>query len=144
MRVRNAPASAVLDEEVAGAANQELEEWKEKYITLMDDSYPVGRHENWTVCQALFPHAQAAVEYRPTNVKALEAWASVLFKAAWYASEMGNMRQRRRWAGARFRGKGGHSRSLSTQTRSPASATLGRCWRARASIKRRKRCTGEL
>ncbi|KAF2188916.1 hypothetical protein K469DRAFT_702608 [Zopfia rhizophila CBS 207.26] len=41
------------------------------------------------MCRALFPHAQAAVGCRPGGVKALEAWASVLFKAAWYASEMG-------------------------------------------------------
>ena len=26
--------------------HNELEEWKEKYVTLMDESYPVGRHEN--------------------------------------------------------------------------------------------------
>jgi len=70
--------------------NQELEGWKETYITLMDDSYPVGRYENWAVCQALFPHAQAAVGYRPADIKALEVWASVLFKAAWYADDMGN------------------------------------------------------
>ncbi|KAF2175506.1 TPR-like protein [Zopfia rhizophila CBS 207.26] len=69
--------------------NQELEGWKETYVTLMDESYPVGHYENWPVCQALFPHAQAAVGCRPADVKALEAWASVLFKAAWYASEMG-------------------------------------------------------
>lgn len=37
--------------------NQELEEWKEKYVRLMDDRYPVGGHENWTTYQALFPHA---------------------------------------------------------------------------------------
>ena len=67
----------------------ELEGWKEKYVRLMDDSYPVGRHENWTICRALFPHAQAAVGCRPTDTKAVKAWASVLFKAAWYASEMG-------------------------------------------------------
>ncbi|OCK73128.1 hypothetical protein K432DRAFT_387549, partial [Lepidopterella palustris CBS 459.81] len=68
----------------------ELESWREKYVTLMDDSYPVGEHENWKECQALFPHAQAAVACRPAGISALEAWASVLFKAAWYASEVGN------------------------------------------------------
>jgi hypothetical protein len=74
---------------MAGAVN-ELDKWKGTYVTLMDDSYPVGLYENWTVCQALFPHAQAAVACRPTDIKPLEAWASVLFKAAWYTSEMGN------------------------------------------------------
>jgi tetratricopeptide (TPR) repeat protein len=68
----------------------ELEGWREKYARLMDDSYPVGRYENWRVCQALFPHAQATVACRPTGGSALEAWASVLFKAAWYADDMGN------------------------------------------------------
>ena len=68
----------------------ELDGWKATYVMLMDDSYPVGLHENWTVCQALFPHAQAAVACRPTDIKPLESWASVLFKAAWYTSEMGN------------------------------------------------------
>ena len=68
----------------------ELDGWKGTYVTLMDDSYPVGLHKNWTVCQALFPHAQAVVACRPTDIKPLEAWASVLFKAAWYTSEIGN------------------------------------------------------
>ncbi|OAG08426.1 uncharacterized protein CC84DRAFT_1203804 [Paraphaeosphaeria sporulosa] len=67
----------------------ELEVWQSTYAALMDDNYPVGRPENWAVCQALFPHAQAVVNNRPKDVKALEAWASVLFKAAWYASEIG-------------------------------------------------------
>jgi tetratricopeptide (TPR) repeat protein len=68
----------------------ELEGWKEKYVRLMDDSYPQGWYENWKVCQALFPHAQATVTCRPTDNGALEAWASVLYKAAWYAEVMGN------------------------------------------------------
>ncbi|KAF1974637.1 TPR-like protein [Bimuria novae-zelandiae CBS 107.79] len=68
----------------------ELEVWRERYVRLMDDSYPVGRYENWKTCQALFPHAQATVACRPAGGSALEAWASVLFKAAWYADDMGN------------------------------------------------------
>ncbi|KAF2193440.1 TPR-like protein [Zopfia rhizophila CBS 207.26] len=69
--------------------NQELELWQATYATLMDDSYPVGLHENWPVCQALFPHAQTVANNQPNNAKTLKSWASVLFKAAWYASEMG-------------------------------------------------------
>ncbi|KAH7111303.1 hypothetical protein B0J11DRAFT_554344 [Dendryphion nanum] len=67
----------------------ELEIWKEEYVTLIDGSYPVGRHENWPICQTLFPHVQAAVGCRPDRAKALVAWASALFKGAWYASEIG-------------------------------------------------------
>ncbi|KAH7108869.1 putative kinesin [Dendryphion nanum] len=69
--------------------NQELEIWKERYVMLMDGSYPVGRHENWPICQALFPHVQAAAGCRPDSAKALVAWASALFKGAWYAREIG-------------------------------------------------------
>jgi tetratricopeptide (TPR) repeat protein len=67
----------------------ELEAWRGTYATLIDASYPMGRHENWSVCRALLPHAQAMVHGRPEDAKALEAWASVLFKAAWYVAEMG-------------------------------------------------------
>ena len=70
--------------------NQKLEEWKEKYIRLMDNRYPVRCHENWTTCQALFLHAQATVACQLTSGSTLEAWASVLYKAAWYADDMGN------------------------------------------------------
>ncbi|OCL02771.1 TPR-like protein [Glonium stellatum] len=67
-----------------------LEGWKKKYVTLMYNSYPIREYENWKVCQALFPHAQAALACRPTDYRALEAWASVLYNAAWYAVGIGN------------------------------------------------------
>jgi tetratricopeptide (TPR) repeat protein len=72
--------------------NQELEPWKVTYVSLMDSNYPVGHFKNWPVCRALFPHAQAAVDCRPADKKAQMLWASVMFKAAWYAREMGQYR----------------------------------------------------
>ncbi|KZM28507.1 uncharacterized protein EKO05_0006017 [Ascochyta rabiei] len=69
--------------------HNELEEWKGAYASLMDVSYPEGGHEDWPVCRALFPHAQAMFYSQPEDAVALEAWASVLFKVAWYAREMG-------------------------------------------------------
>ncbi|RYP42475.1 hypothetical protein DL767_000163 [Monosporascus sp. MG133] len=68
----------------------ELEGWREKYVRLMDDNYPAGKYENWKACRALFPHAEAAVPCRPGGGSILEAWASVLYKAAWYAGGVGN------------------------------------------------------
>ncbi|KAL9086085.1 MAG: hypothetical protein Q9165_007297 [Trypethelium subeluteriae] len=67
----------------------DLEGWKEKYVTLMDENYPDSKYENWKACQALFSHAQAAVPCRPTRESPLEAWTSVLSKAMVYAHEMG-------------------------------------------------------
>lgn len=68
--------------------NTELEEWKKAYVLLMDEKYPVGRHENWPVCQKLFPHAEVVLNSQPEDEEAQKAWASILCKAAWYAKEM--------------------------------------------------------
>jgi hypothetical protein len=40
-------------------------------------------------CQTLFPHAQSVVAQQPEEQDSLEDWASVLYKAAWYAWQMG-------------------------------------------------------
>jgi Tetratricopeptide repeat len=68
----------------------ELERWKERYITIMEKAFPVGKHENWTTCQRLFPHAEIVLTYRPANGDYLAQWASILFNAAWYADDKGN------------------------------------------------------
>ncbi|KAJ4298214.1 hypothetical protein N0V90_006113 [Kalmusia sp. IMI 367209] len=73
--------------------SNELEPWKTTYVTLMDESFPKGQYENWPTCQALFPHAEAAFNSQPKDAQALETWASVLFKAAWYATEIGQYRK---------------------------------------------------
>lgn len=67
----------------------DLEDWKEKYVTLIDENYPDSEDENWKASQALFPHAQSAALCRPTSNAALAAWASLLSKAMVYAYEMG-------------------------------------------------------
>jgi tetratricopeptide (TPR) repeat protein len=41
------------------------------------------------MCQELFPHAQSAVTQQPEEQDALRDWASILYKAAWYAWSMG-------------------------------------------------------
>jgi tetratricopeptide (TPR) repeat protein len=68
----------------------ELEIWKEKYINIMEKAFPVGRHKNWTICGKLFPHAEMVLLYWPTNEVYLTKWASILYNAACYSSEMGS------------------------------------------------------
>jgi len=62
--------------------NSELEKWKEQYIKVIDEAFPVGRYENWKTCLDLFPHAENVLAYRPTNEAHLENWSSILFNAA--------------------------------------------------------------
>lgn len=69
----------------------ELMYWKESIVTLMDAHYPVGHHENLPACKALFPHAQAAIDNIPQHEDALEAWASLCFKMAWYIADRGDL-----------------------------------------------------
>ncbi|KAG9236414.1 hypothetical protein BJ875DRAFT_439455 [Amylocarpus encephaloides] len=44
---------------------------------------------NYSFISALFPHAQSAVAQKPKEQDSLADWASVLYKAAWYAWRMG-------------------------------------------------------
>ena len=70
-------------------ANNKFGQWQRAFLANLCTALPIGEYKNWSVCQALFPHAEAAFSSQPEDRAALEIWASVLFKAAWYASEMG-------------------------------------------------------
>lgn len=69
-----------------------------------------GDYDNWTICQVLFPHAEAVLAYRPTEKKYLVYWSELLSRAGRYAVRKGNY-WRRRWIdkhrrrGRRYQGK---------------------------------------
>lgn len=67
----------------------QLEQWKEKFIEILDIEFPTGRYENWEICRPLFPHVKAAVSNRPKSQESLNQWASMLYRGAWYAHEIG-------------------------------------------------------
>ncbi|KAF2818128.1 hypothetical protein CC86DRAFT_450642 [Ophiobolus disseminans] len=69
----------------------QLNRWQERFISNLCAEMPTGQHENWQKCQALFPHARAALAQRPQDKDSLKEWALLLYKAAWYASERGNL-----------------------------------------------------
>ncbi|OSS43475.1 hypothetical protein B5807_11954 [Epicoccum nigrum] len=72
------------------AANNELEQWKQQFISNLSAAFPTGVYENWAVCGPLFAHAKAAVEQRPKGELPLTQWATLLYRAAWYAKQRGN------------------------------------------------------
>ena len=65
------------------------ERWREQFIKNLDSKLPTGGYENWARCQTLFPHAQSAAAQQPEGQDSLKDWASILYKAAWYAWTMG-------------------------------------------------------
>jgi tetratricopeptide (TPR) repeat protein len=67
----------------------QLEKWREQFISNLCAEMPTGEHENREKCEALFPHAQAALAQRPKDSESLKKWALLLYKAAWYAWQRG-------------------------------------------------------
>ena len=72
-------------------ANGKFEQWKQCYIKNLSAEFPIGEYENWTYCQALFPHVKSAVTQRPKAEGSLREWASLLHNAAWYAWRKGSI-----------------------------------------------------
>ncbi|PVH91022.1 hypothetical protein DM02DRAFT_664418 [Periconia macrospinosa] len=70
--------------------HDQLEQWKQRFVSNLCAAFPTGDYENWAVCQALFPHAKSAAAQRPEREDSLRGWASLLYKAAWYAWQIGN------------------------------------------------------
>jgi predicted component of type VI protein secretion system/UDP-2,3-diacylglucosamine pyrophosphatase LpxH len=68
----------------------ELEQWKQRFISNLCAAFPMGNYENWAVCKGLFVHAKSAAEQRPEREDSLREWASLLYKAAWYALRTGS------------------------------------------------------
>ena len=71
-------------------ASNQLERWKQQYIKNLCTVFPTGNYENWTKCQALFPHAKSAVAQEPAVESSLQDWALILYHAAWYAWAKGS------------------------------------------------------
>jgi hypothetical protein len=77
-------------------AHGQQRRWKQQFIKNLCAELPTGEYENWVRCQALFPHAQSAAAQQPKEQDSLRDWASILYKAAWYAWRMGKGVRRRR------------------------------------------------
>ncbi|KAJ5737309.1 uncharacterized protein N7483_002434 [Penicillium malachiteum] len=69
----------------------QMEQWKERFITNLCQEFPTGEYENWTRCRQLFPHVKSAISLRPESQDALQQWATLLYRGAWYAWQMGNV-----------------------------------------------------
>jgi hypothetical protein len=71
--------------------NSKLEQWKQQFVSNLCAAFPTGDYENWAACGALFAHARSAVEQPPEDKLSLAEWATLLYRAAWYAEKMGNI-----------------------------------------------------
>jgi hypothetical protein len=92
-------------------AHEQQERWKQQFIKNLNAELPTGEYENWVRCQILFPHAQSAAAQQPQEQDSLRDWASILYKAAWYAWSMK---------------KGGEAEKMSVQAMKVRKKILGR------------------
>jgi tetratricopeptide (TPR) repeat protein len=72
------------------AANGRLGHYKDQFVNKLCEAFPTGEYENWTACHALFPHAKAATGHKPEGASSLVQWATLLYRAAWYAEGKGS------------------------------------------------------
>ncbi|KAI4959802.1 hypothetical protein J4E86_003527 [Alternaria arbusti] len=70
--------------------NRQLRAWTQRYITIIRDRFPNPEHENWKICQYLFPHAQQAARYRPDNKTELLMWGPLIQMVSRFAYIMGD------------------------------------------------------
>ncbi|KAF1834779.1 hypothetical protein BDW02DRAFT_568747, partial [Decorospora gaudefroyi] len=71
--------------------NSKLERWKQQFVSNLCVAFPIGEYENWAVCQALYAHAKAALGQEPKDKSSIAEWATVLYRAAWFAERTGNI-----------------------------------------------------
>ncbi|KAH8894307.1 TPR-like protein [Thozetella sp. PMI_491] len=80
------------------ATSGQQERFQQQYMDRMAAAFPIGQYENWPVCQALFTHVQAALQYRPKD-EWLDQWATLLYNGGWYAWLQGRYDIAERMAG---------------------------------------------
>ncbi|KAI4940763.1 hypothetical protein J4E91_011250 [Alternaria rosae] len=71
--------------------NSKLEQWKQQFVSNLRSAFPTGKYENWAICQALYAHAKAALGQQPKDESSIAEWATVLYRAAWFAERIGNI-----------------------------------------------------
>lgn len=50
----------------------QIDQWKDKFISILCDKFPTGEYENWEVCRLLFPHVKPAMSQQPASPQCLQ------------------------------------------------------------------------
>ncbi|KAJ3497372.1 hypothetical protein NLG97_g1956 [Lecanicillium saksenae] len=70
-------------------AQDTYDHWQHQFLTRLCAELPGGDYENWSKCQVLFPHAQSVRAQRPATDESIKEWATILYRAAWFAVRNG-------------------------------------------------------
>jgi hypothetical protein len=67
--------------------------WRQLFIKLADEHFPVGEFEVWGVRQSLLPHLEPFLEERPRKSSTVMHWARLLTKVSWHMVQTGEYYQ---------------------------------------------------
>jgi tetratricopeptide (TPR) repeat protein len=70
--------------------HEEIEQRKEEALSLLSQKFPNGEHANWTICEALEPHAQIVLRYQSVSQGCRLERAKILHNSAWFALARGS------------------------------------------------------
>lgn len=74
-------------------SNDKTINFQQKFIHLMEKSFPTGDYETWETCQMLMPHIQSLYE-TPSEAQHLSrVRANVMTKASWYMTLRGRYKE---------------------------------------------------
>jgi tetratricopeptide (TPR) repeat protein len=63
--------------------------YQEEAIEILSRRFPSGEHDNWKMCEALSPHAQAVLQRHYTSKSNLLYRAMLLYNVGWYEFQQG-------------------------------------------------------
>jgi tetratricopeptide (TPR) repeat protein len=64
--------------------------WKEHFINVLDRTFSEAcGYEDWSTCEALYPHIKAAQSLKPPDRIVSKIWAELLYNCAFYAWNRG-------------------------------------------------------
>ncbi|KAJ5660390.1 hypothetical protein N7507_006841 [Penicillium longicatenatum] len=75
-----------------------LDQWREKFISILCEEFPNPQYENWMTCQLLFPHLKSAISQRPASHRSQQHWTFLLYRGAQYAWQSGDVTDMREFA----------------------------------------------
>ncbi|KAK3614866.1 hypothetical protein LTR22_027643 [Elasticomyces elasticus] len=70
-------------------AQGRLERWAYQFISNLEDAFPTGRHEDWHICQTIYPHVKASLGLKLEGRAAVLRNASLLYRSACRKRELG-------------------------------------------------------
>ncbi|KAJ3495526.1 hypothetical protein NLG97_g3331 [Lecanicillium saksenae] len=60
--------------------------WRHQFLVRLRAEFPGGEYENWSKCEALFPHALSVSAQRPSTDDSIKEWATIIYQAACMAN----------------------------------------------------------